>query len=86
MGSNYWLYLIAQNFGRELGQIVTRKHFGGRNSGRLVVICRICQCFYCQSYVLSQGKISCKILDTVQEKGYFLCKILTSLKFLTRFL
>ena len=33
-----------------------------------------------------QGKISCKILDTLQEKGHFLCKILAPCKFLTRFL
>ena len=36
--------------------------------------------------VTSQGKISCKILDTLQEKGHFTCKILAPCKFLTRFL
>ena len=34
----------------------------------------------------SQGKISCKILDTLREKGHFLCKILVPCKFHTRFL
>ena len=34
----------------------------------------------------SQGKISYKILDTLQEKEEFTCKILAPCKFLTRFL
>ena len=34
----------------------------------------------------SQGKTSCKILDTLQEKGHFPSKILASCKFFTRFL
>ena len=34
----------------------------------------------------AQGKISCKILDTLQKKGHFTCKILAPCKFLTRFL
>ena len=34
----------------------------------------------------TQWKISCKILDTLQEKGHFMCKILAPCKFLTRFL
>ena len=36
-------------------------------------------------HVCSQGKISCKILDTLQEKGHFTCKILAPCKFLIRF-
>ena len=37
-------------------------------------------------HVPTQGKTSCKIFDTVQKRGHFPCKILKSLKFLTRFL
>ena len=34
----------------------------------------------------TQRKKSCKILDTLQEKGHFPCKILAPCEFLTRFL
>ena len=33
-----------------------------------------------------QGKTSCKILDTLQERGHFPYKVLAPCKFLTRFL
>ena len=36
--------------------------------------------------LINPGKISCKILDTLQEKGHFPCKILAPCKFLTTFL
>ena len=55
----------------------------------MMVLCLKMQrsCFFGNHhYSCSQGKISCKILDTLQEKGHFTCKILAPCKFLTRFL